>query len=176
MNTAEPRDERPTTYRPRLSEKLIPSLIFPPTTERSRAPVTVPPAWSQHCRKYQSRLYSQSLKATQNAAGCSLDPRPQSYTSHLNAPGILRQHLFHLVCFLGFLKYLKENNVSQERVSECMGPRSARGLYVFQTGIWRGPQSQRVLGKSSRGDQGFQVGGVRSQPKSRQFSDMHEKS
>lgn len=40
---------KPTTYRPRLSEKLMPSLIFPPTTESSRAPVTVPRAWPWHC-------------------------------------------------------------------------------------------------------------------------------
>lgn len=99
----------PTTYRPRSSEKLIPSLIFPPTTERSRAPVTVPPAWPQHCRKYQPKTRMPPRTSTAASSTFSLDPRPLSSTSHLNAPGILHQHLLHLVCSLGFLKYLKEN-------------------------------------------------------------------
>lgn len=50
-STSIPAEKRITTYRPRSSEKLIPSLIFPPTTERSRAPVTVPPTWPQLCRR-----------------------------------------------------------------------------------------------------------------------------
>lgn len=33
-----------TTHRPRSSEKLMPSLIFPPTTENSSAPVRAPPS------------------------------------------------------------------------------------------------------------------------------------
>lgn len=38
-------------YLPRSSEKFIPSLILPPTTESSRAPVICPPVWLQHCRR-----------------------------------------------------------------------------------------------------------------------------
>lgn len=54
-----PGREEDHTYRPRSSEKLIPSLIFPPTTESSRAPVTGPPAWPQLCVETPPRALSQ---------------------------------------------------------------------------------------------------------------------
>lgn len=46
-----PRRSQQPPYLPSSSEKLIPSLILPPTTESSRAPVICPPAWLQRCRR-----------------------------------------------------------------------------------------------------------------------------
>lgn len=48
------KDELKTTiHLPRSSEKLIPSLIFPPTTENNSAPVWPPSALLQRFRKQQ---------------------------------------------------------------------------------------------------------------------------
>lgn len=79
----------------------MPSLIFPPTTESSRAPVSVPRAWPQCCGNTSPELQRQTVGAPFRGSG---DRQP-----HLNAPGIFQQHLLHPVCFPGLLKYLKVN-------------------------------------------------------------------
>lgn len=84
-----------------------------------------------------------------------------SYTSHLNAPGILQQHLLHLVRSLGFLKYLKENRqclpgkgFRMHRSQVCSQP------YVFQTGNQRTPQSKGLERNPVGGDEVLEVVGV----------------
>ncbi|KAK2491210.1 hypothetical protein MC885_014483 [Smutsia gigantea] len=42
--------------------------------------------------------------------------------SHLNAPGILQEHLLHLVCSLGFLKYLKPDGPAGHSYPSGHGP------------------------------------------------------
>lgn len=102
----------------------MPSLIFPPTTESSRAPVSVSRAWPwpQCCGNTSPELQRQSVGAPSRGSG---DPQP-----HLDAPGILQQHLLHLICSLGLLKYLK---VNREHLPE-KGVESLLALKFFRMG------------------------------------------
>lgn len=112
-------------YLPRSSEKLIPSLILPPTTESSRAPVIWPADWLQRCRRgtgtsdqevSETHLGWRPLAVLEAAVsplaiflyadGCQAPPTVSS--AHLYALGVLRQHLLHLVGLLGLLEDLSQ--------------------------------------------------------------------
>lgn len=130
----------------------MPSLIFPPTTESSRAPVTMPPTWPQPCRTPKDGTPSRTLFSCQPHMFSG--PKPQSHTAHLNAPGIVHQHLLHLACSLGFLKYLN-------RVSGYLGYRLLQALHFPAWGL----ENPVGFGKSSGWQSWIRSGRERNQEK-----------